>query len=69
MYKRQGYVEIRLHDDRLELRHNGKPFDERDVTGVCGIGEGSKAGDYSQIGKFGIGFKSVYAYTLSLIHI
>lgn len=60
-----GYVEIRLHYDRLELRHNGKPFDERDVKGICGIGEGSKAGDYSQIGKFGIGFKSVYAYTLA----
>lgn len=60
-----GYVEIRLHDDSLELRHNGKPFDELDVTGICGIGEGSKAGDYSQIGKFGIGFKSVYAYTLA----
>lgn len=60
-----GYVDIRLHEDRLELRHNGKPFDEPDVNGICGIGEGTKAGDYSQIGKFGIGFKSVYAYTLA----
>ena len=60
-----GYVDIRLHKDCLELRHNGKPFDEKDVTGICGIGEGTKAGDYSQIGKFGIGFKSVYAYTLA----
>lgn len=60
-----GYVEFRLCDNRLELRHNGKPFDERDVTGICGIGEGTKTGDYSQIGKFGIGFKSVYAYTLA----
>lgn len=60
-----GYVEISLHEDRLELRHNGKPFDEQDVIGICGIGEGTKVGDYSQIGKFGIGFKSVYAYTLA----
>jgi hypothetical protein len=60
-----GYVEIRLHEDRLELRHNGNPFDEQDVIGICGIGEGAKAGDYSQIGKFGIGLKSVYAYTLA----
>lgn len=58
-----GYVEFKLFNDRLEVRHNGEPFTERDVTGICGIGEGTKAGDYTQIGKFGIGFKSVYAYT------
>lgn len=58
-----GYVHFNLHPDRLEIRHNGAPFDERNVNGICGIGEGTKAGDYTQIGKFGIGFKSVYAYT------
>ena len=31
--------------------------------GVCGVGEGTKTEDLTQIGKFGIGFKSVYAYT------
>jgi hypothetical protein len=60
-----GYVEFRLHEDRLEFLHNGKPFDEGDVTGICGIGEGTKSNDFSQIGKFGIGFKSVYAYTVA----
>lgn len=58
-----GYVHFDLHSDKLEIRHNGKPFDERNVIGICGIGEGTKAGDYTQIGKFGIGFKSVYAYS------
>lgn len=58
-----GYVHFHLHSDRLEIRHNGAPFNEHDVTGICGIGEGTKAGDFTQIGKFGIGFKSVYAYT------
>lgn len=58
-----GYVRFHLHHDKLEIYHNGKPFDERDVIGICGIGEGTKAGDYTQIGKFGIGFKSVYAYS------
>lgn len=52
-----------LFDDRLEVTHNGRPFNERDVRGVCGVGEGTKAEDLTQIGKFGIGFKSVYAYT------
>lgn len=58
-----GYVRFHLHSDRLEISHNGKPFDDRDIIGICGIGEGTKAGDYTQIGKFGIGFKSVYAYS------
>ena len=52
-----------LFEDRLEVKHDGRPFDERDVRGVCGVGEGTKAADLTQIGKFGIGFKSVYAYT------
>jgi hypothetical protein len=58
-----GYVHFHLHSDRLEIRHNGALFTERDVTGICGIGEGTKAEDFTQIGKFGIGFKSVYVYT------
>lgn len=59
----QGYVRFELYRDRLEIYHNGKPFDEGDIVGICGIGEGTKVGDYTQIGKFGIGFKSVYAYS------
>ena len=54
---------FRLFNDRLEVTHNGRPFNELDVRGVCGVGEGTKAEDLTQIGKFGIGFKSVYAYT------
>ena len=38
-------------------------FDDRDVRGVCGVGEGTKADDLTKIGKFGIGFRAVYAYT------
>jgi len=54
-----------LHEDRLELRHDGRPFTEADVRGVCGVGQSGKRGDYTAIGQFGIGFKSVYAYTRS----
>jgi len=68
--KRAGAVDefnigFRLFPDRLEVRHNGIPFDEKDIKGICGLVEGTKSDDSSQIGKFGIGFKSVYAYTKS----
>ena len=52
-----------LFGDRLEVRHDGRPFTAADVRGICGVGQGTKADDLTQIGKFGIGFKSVYAYT------
>jgi len=52
-----------LFGDRLEVRHDGRPFTADDVRGICGVGQGTKAEDLTQIGKFGIGFKSVYAYT------
>ena len=54
-----------LFDDRLELRHDGRPFSPADVRGICGVTAGTKTEDLTQIGKFGIGFKSVYAYTNS----
>ncbi len=62
---RKRSVEFRLFQDRLELRHYGEPFDEKDVEGLCDVLRGTKAEDEEQIGKFGIGFKSVYAYTSS----
>ena len=56
-------VKFCLHCDRLEMFHNGRVFNEKDVRGICGVGEGTKAEDLTKIGKFGIGFKSVYSYT------
>ncbi|MCK4377195.1 MAG: DUF3883 domain-containing protein [Actinomycetia bacterium] len=58
-------ITFNLFKDRLEVRHNGKLFDEADVRGICGLVEGTKKDNLTQIGKFGIGFKSVYAYTNS----
>ncbi len=56
-------VAFELFEDRLELRHDGRPFTGADVRGVCGVGQSGKAADLTAIGKFGIGFKAVYAYT------
>src|SRR5438876_10857196 len=53
-------VTFHLFKDRLEFRHFGKLFDERDVKGVCGLAEGTGAEDPSRLGRFGIGFKSVF---------
>lgn len=54
-------VRFNLKGNSLSVRHFGKPFDENDVEGVCGIDESTK--DITSIGRFGIGFKSVYAFT------
>ena len=58
-------VQFKLFRDRLEFRHFGAPFNEKDVKGVSDVLKGTKTGDFIQIGKFGIGFKSVYAFTAS----
>ena len=56
------YINFRLDRDKLTIYHNGRPFNDRDVQGVCGIADGTKE-DGTRIGHFGIGFKSVYCYT------
>lgn len=58
-------VKFSLFSDRLELRHCGQKFDKEDVKGISDILRGTKSLDTKQIGKFGIGFKSVYAFTES----
>ncbi len=57
----QRSVSFMLAPNRLDLSHFGKPFDADDVQGVCGIGQSTK--DERSIGRFGIGFKSVYSFT------
>lgn len=56
-------ISFEVFADRLEVRHNGRPFTADDVRGICGVGHSTKTDDLTAIGTFGIGFKSVYAYT------
>lgn len=57
-------VEFMIKDDKLIFRHNGKKlFDDVDIDGITNIGKSAKKNNYVQAGKFGIGFKSVYAFT------
>jgi hypothetical protein len=56
-------LSFELSTDRLVVRHDGRPFTEADVRGICGVATSTKSGDLTAIGTFGIGFKAVYAYT------
>ena len=57
-------VVIEYYSDKLVFYHNGKPFDEADVRGVSSMLMGTKDRDDAQtIGRFGMGFKSVFKYT------
>ena len=60
-----GDVEFRLFKTGLEVSHYGKVFDEEDVRAICDVLRGTKNERLDQIGTFGIGFKSVYAFTSS----
>jgi len=56
-------INIKLFNDKLEFYHDGKDFDIEDIEGVTGIGISKKKDDLNVIGKFGVGFKSVFAIT------
>ena len=50
-----------LEQDKLVFEHNGRPFSEADVERITNIGKGKQ--DEDKIGRFGVGFKSVFAYS------
>lgn len=56
-------VVFEYNNDNIAFYHDGKPFDEADVIGVSSMLETTKADDAQTIGKFGMGFKSVFKYT------
>lgn len=62
--ERASKVVIEYYEDRLVFYHNGDPFDEGDVRGVSSMLMGTKdKNDGQTIGRFGMGFKSVFKYT------
>lgn len=52
---------FKLDTTKLSFTHDGRPFSKKDVLGI--IRYGSDGEDPDKIGRFGIGFKSVYAYS------
>lgn len=61
---RASEVQFILNDDSIEFEHNGdRLFSIEDVDSITSIGVSTKKDDPTSIGKFGVGFKAVFAYT------
>jgi hypothetical protein len=59
-------VTFTLTNDHLVCEHDGhRRFTEADVAAITGIHNSTKADTQDRIGKFGVGFKSVFVYTQS----
>ena len=59
-------VTFKLESNRLVFEHNGtRLFDINDIDSITNIGDSTKEDNGNTIGKFGIGFKSVFEYTNS----
>ena len=57
-------VKFELEDSSLVFKHNGtREFSESDIDSITNIGDSNKT--VNKIGKFGVGFKSVFSYTES----
>lgn len=58
-------ISFSLFSKKIVINHNGRPFEIKDIGGITNIAEenSDKINDNDKIGKFGIGFKSVYAIT------
>ena len=57
-------VDFRLQANHLVVTHDGaRPFALNDIESITSIGQSTKKDDETSIGKFGVGFKAVFAYT------
>lgn len=56
-------VAFDLRPDKLVFEHDGNAFDEQDVWGITDIGMSSKHDQEDKVGRFGVGFKAVFAYS------
>ena len=58
-------VQFTLSKTALVFEHNGRPFEQEDILAITDIGKSTKTKDDDKIGRFGIGFKAVFAYSES----
>lgn len=57
------HVRFTLSADKLRFEHNGETFGPENIYAITDIGEGTKADDEDKVGRFGVGFKAVFAYS------
>lgn len=56
-------VFFKLSKDEFLIEHNGKPFIEENVKAITYFGKSTSRDDPVKTGRFGVGFKSVFAFT------
>ena len=56
-------VKFDLSQTSMRIAHFGREFDEADVRGICITLASTKEDDLTTIGRFGVGFKSVFSIT------
>lgn len=60
-------VKIEITSDHICFSHNGRPFNLKDLFSICGLGLSSNErsnneSENNRIGKFGVGFKTVFPF-------
>lgn len=56
-------IDFTLEASKLVITHNGTPFTEENVRAITLFGQSTSQDDFLKTGRFGVGFKSVFAYT------
>jgi hypothetical protein len=60
-------VQFKLTPDEVTVEHNGTPFTSQNVYTITSFGESTSRDDMLKTGHFGVGFKSVFAFTATPI--
>ena len=58
---------FKLSEDEIVIEHNAEPFKEENVKAITYFGKSTSRKDLVKTGRFGIGFKSVFAFTATPI--
>jgi hypothetical protein len=61
-------ITFTLTPEKLVCEHNGRAFTLADVTSITGLHDSTKANAQDKIGKFGVGFKSVFGLYTGAVH-